>query len=104
MIIQFNTDRNIEGTENFIATFTNLIAEELDRFAPHITRIEAHLVDENGDKKGPGDIRCTLEARVEGQQPIAATYHNDTHYKAVSGATDKLKAMLDKMFNKLKEH
>lgn len=80
MIIQFNTDHNIKGTENFTATFTELITDELERFSSHITRIEAHLTDENGNKDGQNDMRCVLEARIEGRQPIAVTNQADTHY------------------------
>ena len=104
MIIQFNTDNNIEGTENFTATFTGLITDELERFSEHITRIEAHLADENGKKEGVNDKRCVLEARIEGRSPIAVTNRADTHYQAVDGAIDKLKASLDSVFGRLKNH
>ena len=104
MIIQFNTDKNIEGTENFTATFTELITDELERFSSQITRIEAHLTDENGNKDGQNDMRCVLEARIEGRQPIAVTNQADTHYQAVEGAIDKLKSSLDTILGRLKNH
>jgi hypothetical protein len=49
--IQFNTDKTISGDENQEDYFTSLIAEKLNRFQSHITRIEVHLSDENGKKK-----------------------------------------------------
>jgi hypothetical protein len=52
MKIQFNTDKTISGDENQEDYFT-LIAEKLNRFQSHITRIEVHLSDENGTKEGP---------------------------------------------------
>lgn len=104
MIVQFNTDNNIEGSEGFVATFTDLISGELDRFSDRITRIEAHLGDENGKKEGVNDKRCVLEARIEGRPPVAVTAHADTHYQAVDGALDKLKASLDSIFDRMKEH
>jgi ribosome-associated translation inhibitor RaiA len=104
MIVQINTDHNIEGKEKFTSTFTELITDELGHFSEHITRVEAHLADENGKKSGPDDIRCTLEARIEGRQPIAVTNHADTPYQAVSGATDKLRASLQTIFDKMKNH
>lgn len=105
MIIQFNTDNNIEGSENFNATFTNLITDELSKHSSHITRIGAHLTDEDGSKKdGKNAIRCMLEARLEGRQPIAVTSHADTPYQAVEEAIEKLNASLDTIIGKLKNH
>lgn len=104
MTIQFNTDHNIEGTEGFRATFIDLITDELSRFSDHITRIEAHLTDENGSKETPNDKRCVLEARVEGMPPMAVTNHADTHYQAVEGAIDKMKSVLDTKLGRLKDH
>lgn len=95
MTIQFNTDKTISGNEGDTAPFIAQITDELSRFAAHITRIEVHLSDENGKKDGLNDIRCLMEARQEGKQPIAVTNQADTADQAVSGAIDKLKASLE---------
>ncbi len=97
MQIQFNTDKNVTGSEDLIASSTSLISEELCRFSDQISRVEVHLSDENGKKEGLNDKRCMLEARLEGRQPIAITNHANTHEKSVSGAIDKLMASLDKI-------
>ncbi|HTO15438.1 MAG TPA: hypothetical protein VLZ83_06690 [Edaphocola sp.] len=90
MTIQFNTDKNLNGTEEFTAPFINQIEDELKRFSSHITRIEVHLSDENGKKEGLNDLRCLMEARMEGRQPIAVSNQADTSEQAVSGAIGKL--------------
>lgn len=94
MTIQFNTGHNIAGTEALSAPFIALISKELNRFSTHISRIEVHLTDQDGDKDGQNDKRCMMEARLEGKQPIAVTYDANTHDQAVEGAIDKLKASL----------
>ena len=104
MIIQFNTDHNIDGSDRQSAYFSSAIAEALGRFSSHISRIEVHLSDENGNKEGKNDQRCLLEARLEGLQPIAVTTHGDTIELAVKAATDKMKAALDTVVGRLKEH
>ena len=104
MTIQFNTDHNITGNEHFTGPLSDQIAGELSRFKEHVTRIEVHLADENGSKEGINDKRCTLEARVEGKPPIAVTCHANTVEQAVDGAIDKLRAALDRVFDRLKEH
>jgi hypothetical protein len=50
MNIQFNTDRNINGDEEFTAPYLTQIEDELSRYSDQITRIEIHLSDEDGNK------------------------------------------------------
>lgn len=58
MKIQLNTDKNITGGERLESYLSSLIENELSHFSNHITRIEVHLSDENGQKKGANDKRC----------------------------------------------
>lgn len=104
MIIQFNTDKNISGNEKKVAAYSALIEDELRMYSSHITRLEIHLSDENGNNNGPNTMRCMIEARVEGLQPIAVTDLGDTHYKAVTGALNKLSASLNTIMGKLTDH
>ncbi len=104
MIIQFNTDSNISGNEERNAPLIDLLREGLSRFSNQITRLEVHLSDEDGSKEGLGDKRCMLEARLEGLKPVAVTNLADTREQAVKGALDKLKAALDKLLGRLRNH
>jgi len=104
MTIQFNTDKNINGNEEFIAPYVAQIEDELSRYSDQITRIEVHLSDEDGNKNGLNAIRCMIEARLEGRQPIAVTNQADTHDQAVGGAIDKLATSLDTIIGKLSNH
>jgi ribosome-associated translation inhibitor RaiA len=90
MQIQINTDHNIEGHETLAARVSGVIENALSRFSDHITRVEVHLSDENSDKKGGyEDMRCMIEVRLEGRQPIAVTHQATTIDEAVDGAADK---------------
>ncbi len=104
MTIQFNTDKNISGTETFTAPYVAQIESELSRFSNDITRIEVHLSDEDGNKEGLNSKRCLLEARLEGRQPIAVSSQADTHDQAIGGALDKLTASLNTIVGKLSNH
>jgi ribosome-associated translation inhibitor RaiA len=104
MKIQFNTDKTIKGDEKHQNYFTSLIAEGLKRFQSDITRIEVHLSDENGNKKGIDNIRCLLEGRIEGRQPIEVSCDADTVELAVSGAIDKLKSSLETILGRIENH
>jgi len=104
MTIQFNTDKNINGNEEFTAPYVAQIEDELSRYSDQITRIEVHLSDEDGNKNGLNAMRCMIEARLEGRQPIAVTNQADTREQAVAGALDKLTASLNTIMGKLSNH
>ena len=90
MQVQINTDHNIEGHEALTARVRGVVESALSRVRDHITRVEVHLSDENGDKSGKNDMRCVMEARLEGRQPVAVTDQAETLEQAVDGAADKL--------------
>jgi ribosome-associated translation inhibitor RaiA len=104
MQIQFNTDKTIKGDERKEDYFVDLISKELEKYSSDITRIEVHLSDENGKKEGLNDIRCLLEARLEGKQPIAVINQADKIEYAVSGAISKLKASLKTIVERSSNH
>jgi len=102
MTIQFNTDKN--GNEEFTAPYVTQIEDELSKYSNRITRIEVHLSDEDGNKNGLNSMRCMIEARLEGLQPVAVTNQADTHDQAVSGAIDKLATSLHTIIGKRSNH
>jgi len=95
MQIQINTDHNIEGNEALAAQLSDVVERALSLVSDHITRVEVHLNDENGDKHGQSDKRCMMEARLEGRQPIAVTHQAPTMVQAVDGAADKLTRLIE---------
>lgn len=104
MKIQYNTDKTISGEERNENHFTSLIEKGLKRFESHITRVEVHLSDENGKKDGLNDMKCSLEARIEGRQPIVVSSQDKRADLAVSGALDKLKSSLETVIGRMQEH
>lgn len=102
MQIRINTDHNIEGHEALAARISGVIENALSRFSDHIIRVEAHLSDENSDKKdGYDNMRCMIEARLEGIQPIAVTHQATTLDEAVDGAADKLTNLIETTLGRL---
>ena len=104
MIVQFNTDHNIEGSEGMASHFEATEKELLARFDEDVTRVEIFLKDLNADKGGANDKRCKLEARVKGMDPLLASHDDDSVHKAVKGAADKMKHILTKLFDKKASH
>jgi ribosomal subunit interface protein len=104
MKIQINTDKNIAVSEELKISLTSYISDELSRYNDQITRLEIHLSDEGGNKDGKNDIRCMLEARLEGMQPIAVRARSNTYEESVSEAVNKLKASLKTKLGRLKNY
>ena len=104
MQIQVHTDKNIEGHEAVKLQVQDAVANALKHISDHITRVEVHISDENGDKSGPADKRCTMEARLEGRQPTAVTCDAATVAQAVSGAAVKLESSIKSTLERLREH
>ena len=103
MNIQINTGHNIQGNKALIAKFSSTIESALIRMSDHITTVEVHLKDEDGDKKGKNDKRCMIEAHMEGRQPIVVTEHADNLNQALDGALDKLISMIESILGRQRD-
>ena len=90
MQIQINTDRHLGGSEAREQWASSVIEASMGHFADHVTRIEAHLSDENSGRGGAALLRCTLEARVNGRPPLAVSNDAGSLDTAVNGAVHKL--------------
>ncbi len=104
MIIQLNADKNLTIHAEYESQISEKINKELGRFTDYLSRLEVHLADENGNKSGIDDKKCTLEARLEGRQPIAVISFGQTYDLAINSALAKLKNALNTIDGKLKEH
>ena len=104
MQIKINTDHNIEGHEALSDRISGVVEKALSRTSDRITRVEVHLSDENSDKKGGDrDIRCVMEARLEGHQPVAVTRQAATLDQAVDDAADKLTRLIENILGRLND-
>ncbi|MEP6536090.1 MAG: HPF/RaiA family ribosome-associated protein [Bryobacteraceae bacterium] len=103
MLIQINTDHNIEGREALANHFRGVVESALSLVNDHITRVEVHLSDENGNKSGPSDQRCLIEARLEGRPPVVVTHHAGTVDEAVNGASAKMARTIESTLGRLRD-
>tara|TARA_R110001592_G_scaffold252694_1_gene515490 strand:- start:1161 stop:1532 length:372 start_codon:yes stop_codon:yes gene_type:complete len=101
MQIQVNTDHNVDGHESLADFVSGVVESALDRYSEHITRVEVQLSDENSSKKvGHDALRCVMEARLEGRQPIAVTHQATTLNECIDGAAEKLAGMIDSLLGR----
>ena len=95
MQVQTHTDNHIEGSEALALWASSTVKAGLERFSGQITRVELHLSDLNaGKKNGPESIQCTLEARLEGHQPMAVKHQGANLNQAIDGAVEKASCYL----------
>lgn len=104
MQIQINSDNHTEATSSLIEELETLLQDRLRRFSPRITRLEVHLTDQNSAAKGgDDDMRCKIEARLSGMQPVAVSNEAATVVESVRGAATKLRSLLDSTLGKLND-
>lgn len=101
MFIQIRTDNQIDGDAERDSRLEEQIRQRLARFESRITDVEVHVSDINGPRGGGADLRCTLEARVNGLPPLAVADNGGTVDQAILGAAKKAARALDTQFGKL---
>ena len=101
MQVQVNTSNGIDNTDTLQQWAHEFLHSSLSRFVNEITRIAVQLSDENSQRKGAADKRCTLEARLNGSDPLAVSHHAENQDLALRGAALKLIHMLDHKLGKL---
>jgi ribosome-associated translation inhibitor RaiA len=104
MQVQVNHDNHVRVGEDVSARLARVIEDSLMHYGERITRIEMYLADENGDKGGADDKRCTLEARVANLSPIAVTAQAETLQLAIDGAIERLDHALEHAIGKRESH
>jgi ribosome-associated translation inhibitor RaiA len=79
------------------------VADTLRHFADRLTRVDVYVKDQNAAKGGI-DMRCSIEARPRGLDPVAAEELAETASEAVLGAARKLQRQLESAFGKRADH
>lgn len=100
MLIQINTDNQVETSEQATTAIEERLRERLSRFAERITRIEVHLRDVDGDRNGPQGIEAKLEVRPAGGDPLVTSDRGADVTAALAGALRKTVDLLDRTFSK----
>jgi ribosomal subunit interface protein len=87
MQIQIHSN-GLHNSDAVNARLTKEVEAALKVWRGQVTRVEAHLHDDNGPKSGQ-DKRCVLEIRLAGIQPLAVEASSDDMYMAIAQAAGK---------------
>ena len=101
MFIQIHSDNQIDSDNERDSRLEEQIRQRLARFEGRITDVEVHVSDLNGSKGGNADLRCSMEARINGIPPVAAIDEGNTVDRAVIGAAKKVVRAIDHQLGKL---
>ena len=101
MFIQIHADNQIPSDNDRDSRLEDQIRQRLARFEGRITDVEVHVSDVNGPRGGDSDLRCSMEARINGIPPVAAIDQADSVDRAVIGAAKKVVRAIDHQLGKL---
>ena len=101
MDIQVNTDKHVSVDEQLRDRIEHDVVAVLDQFTHPMTRVEVHLSDDSPGRTAGEHLRCVLEARPVGQDPVTVTAHGSSSGAALAGAVDKLETLLRHKFDRL---
>ncbi len=95
MKIQIQTDNHVQNDPSVTQHVERSLDAQVGHLASEITRIEVHLSDVNGQRRGEDDRVCRIEARLAGSAPLAVSDAAATTAGAVTGAARKLRHAID---------
>ena len=101
MFIQIYADNQVESDAERNLRLEEQVRQRLARFEDRITDVEVHVSDVNNNKGGNADLRCTLEARMSGLDPVAVAEHGTSVDRAVMAAAKTAVRALDHKIGKL---
>jgi ribosomal subunit interface protein len=101
--IQVHTDRNVAVSDGMRQHVETELESALSRFSDQITHVDVHIGDESAGRSG-GDKRCAIEAKPAGKPPLAVTHHAASVGEACSGATHKLKTLIEHRHERAHDH
>jgi hypothetical protein len=103
VFIQINTDNQVDTTNDHNVRLEEQVRQRLARFEGRITDVEIHVSDVNGARGGAGELRCTLEARAAGVQPVAVAENGPTLDRCVIAAAKKAVRALDHQLGRISD-
>ncbi len=101
MLIQVHTDHNIESGAGLTKLVEDGMEMALGPQAMRITRADVHFRDESAGRATGSDMRCMIEVRPAGHEPVVVTEHASTLDDAFAGAVDKVQRVVETLFDKL---
>ncbi|MGI9012838.1 MAG: HPF/RaiA family ribosome-associated protein [Phycisphaerales bacterium] len=95
---------DIDSSDALGLHVTETVEKALKLHVERVTRVEVHLHDDKLRRRGPADKRCTMEARLAGEKPLAVEAREGDIYKAVAEAAGKLARAVEHLVDRHQRH
>ena len=89
MHVQINY-ADLQSSEALSEYIRRVVEKAVSHVADQVTRVEVHIHDDKHGRRGKDDSRCTIEARIAGEKPLAVEARAADIYKAVTRSAGKL--------------
>jgi hypothetical protein len=96
MQIQVRANHSVQTPASLEDWARRELGQALARFGDDLSSLEVHLEDTNAGRSSADHKRCTLEARLNGLEPVAVHHAAERLDDALRGACDKLLRSLDR--------
>jgi ribosome-associated translation inhibitor RaiA len=105
MQVQINSDNSIAMQNSLSDSIGSYINNVLQRFEPHLTRVDVHLTGENNriPDRGPIEKRCLLEVRPKHRGSLVASSEATDIDTAFAVAAQKMHRLLNNTFGRLSD-
>ena len=95
MQIILHNDDTLHGFESAESFAEETVNKALKGKTDRLTRVEIWVADENAQKGGPEDKRCSMEAHPRGRKPVGVKHYASDITAAIRGAAKKLSRALE---------
>ncbi len=96
--------KGLDRTDAIDQRVRDACTKQLKRFASRVTRVEAHISDENANKSGPDDKKVLIEVRPSSMDPVVVDAQGSDLYATIDAAAAKMQRLLDRHFDKHDDH
>lgn len=100
MQIQVHADHNVAGASELTSYVENQVRADLRAFVDRIISVDVHVRHESAAKRGGDEVRCLIEARPAGHEPVVTRHHATS---AVDEAAREMRSRLQGIFGRLDE-
>lgn len=101
MDIQVRTDYHVNGDKALTEFVRGEVTAGFEPYRARIMKVQVHLSEESGARKGPHDLVCMIEVRPTGHEPLAVTRHAASKDEVVRSAVDGMRTALGRFFSRL---
>jgi hypothetical protein len=100
MEILVHTDNHLTLRPDMDRHVRGVLESKLARFASRLTRVDVGFVDENVRNIGVPDLRCTIEARPSGRDPVVVHADAPDFVRSFDSAFAKLVSAMETRFGR----